>query len=177
MPGNDTIHHANVQQTTATARGRHPIGKSAANGRRSPAAPRAAKQPARPAKLKAPLASKSDQARSIFDRMSGQGKSRKEVIESFVDDAKLTPSGASTYYQKFLTESKTGGRALKNGTSTASRRGRPTDESSKAGMARAIFKRMAKSPRKDVLEAFVSQAGLTPAGASTYYQTQRRNVA
>lgn len=40
---------------------------------------------------------------------------------------------------------------------------------SKVELAREIFKKMKNKPRKDVLEAFVAEAGLTLAGAATYY--------
>jgi predicted solute-binding protein len=97
-------------------------------------------------------------------------KSRKEVLEAFVENVGLTPSSASTYYQKFLTAAEgNGGKATKRA-SGSSGRGRRPDEGSKAGICRAIFKKLAKKPRKDVLSAFMEDAGLTPAGASTYYQ-------
>lgn len=115
----------------------------------------------------APAQSKTDQALAIFNKMHAKS-SRKEVLDAFVEKVGLTASSASTYYQKFLTN---GGKApSKSGTSG---RGRRPDESSKAGIARAIFRKLAKKPRKDVLAAFISDAGLTPAGASTYYQKMK----
>lgn len=114
--------------------------------------------------------SKTEQAQAIFAKMHPK-KSRKEILEEFVDKVGLTASSASTYYQKFLSEGDTPKRARPSGSSG---RGRLPDESSKAGIARSIFKRLgAKKPRKDVLEAFVKDAKLTPAGASTYYQKMK----
>lgn len=50
----------------------------------------------------------------------------------------------------------------------APKRGRPAK--SKADLARTIFKRIGHKERKKVIAAFVEKAGLTPAGAATYYQ-------
>lgn len=113
------------------------------------------------------VVSKVDRAREMFNKMDGQP--RRDVVQSFIKDIGLTPSGASTYYQKFLSEAKSSGRAV------ASRpRGRPTDESSKAGMARALFKKMSGKPRKEVIQQFVDKLKLTSAGAATYYQSLKK---
>lgn len=112
-------------------------------------------------------ATKVDRAREVFNRM--EGSARRDVVEAFQKEIGLTPSGASTYYQKFLSEAKSSGKTI------ASRpRGRPTDESSKAGMARALFKKLAGKARKEVIQAFIDKLGLTPAGAATYYQTLKK---
>ena len=114
--------------------------------------------------------SKVDQAREIFNRM--EGSARREVVESFVKEVGLTASGASTYYQKFLTEAKSSGKTIQSRP-----RGRPADESSKAGMARALFKKMSGKPRKEVIQQFVDKLGLTAAGAATYYQSLKKSAA
>lgn len=109
--------------------------------------------------------SMTEQAHAIFTRLHAK-KSRKEILEEF-QKIGLTASSASTYYQKFLTN----GDAPPKRPAGTSSRGRLPDESSKAGICRSIFKRLgAKKPRKDVLAAFMADAKLTPAGASTYYQ-------
>lgn len=118
----------------------------------------------------ASTATKVDKARDVFNRM--EGSARREVVEAFQKEVGLTPSGASTYYQKFLSEAKSSGKAI------ASRpRGRPTDESSKAGMARALFKKLAGKPRKEIIQQFIDKLGLTPAGAATYYQSLKKAAA
>lgn len=115
----------------------------------------------------APPGSKVEKSRAIFARM--EGAARRDVIQAFVKEVGLTPSGASTYYQKFLSELKSSGKSI------ASRpRGRPTDDSSKAGMARALFKKLTGKPRKEVIQQFVDKLKLTPAGAATYYQTLKK---
>lgn len=50
--------------------------------------------------------SKTDRARSIFKQLSRgkDGPNRKKIIEKFIAEVALTSAGASTYYQKFLTE-------------------------------------------------------------------------
>jgi hypothetical protein len=111
--------------------------------------------------------SMTEQAHTIFNRLHGK-KSRKDIVEEFTSKVGLTPSSASTYYQKFLSD---GGAKKSNRPPGASSRGRLPDESSKAGICRAIFRKLGgKKPRKDVLAAFIHDAELTPAGASTYYQ-------
>lgn len=113
------------------------------------------------------VVSKVDRARELFNKMDGSA--RRDVVQAFTKDIGLTPSGASTYYQKFLGELKSSGKTV------ASRpRGRPTDESSKAGLARAMFKKMSGKPRKEVIQQFVDKLKLTSAGAATYYQSLKK---
>lgn len=45
---------------------------------------------------------------------------------------------------------------------------------SKADVARAIFAEMTGAARKDVIARFISEAGLTKAGAATYYQNLKK---
>lgn len=47
---------------------------------------------------------------------------------------------------------------------------------SKAAKAREIFSEMSGSPRKDVVQKFVEEAGLTEKGAATYYQNFRKEA-
>lgn len=49
-----------------------------------------------------------------------------------------------------------------------------SDEPSKADVAREIFKLMAGKSRKEIIAAFISDAGLTPAGAATYFINIKR---
>lgn len=110
---------------------------------------------------------KAAQALAIFNRLHGK-KPRKDVVHEIATKVGLAPSSANTYYQRFLHEDDTKRPKRPSGSSG---RGRMPDESSKAGVARAIFRKLGgKRPRKDVIAAFIDQAGLTPAGASTYYQ-------
>jgi hypothetical protein len=51
------------------------------------------------------------------------------------------------------------------------------DGETKAMKARVIFKRMKGKSRKEVLLAFVSEAGLTIAGAATYFSNIRKEIA
>lgn len=44
--------------------------------------------------------SKMGKCRTIFDNLTGAGKSRKDIIAKFVSQAGATPAGAATYYQK-----------------------------------------------------------------------------
>ena len=43
--------------------------------------------------------SKMDKAKEVYERMTLDGKSRKDIIAAFVKEVELTPAGASTYYQ------------------------------------------------------------------------------
>ena len=41
-------------------------------------------------------------------------------------------------------------------------------------MALAIYKEMANAARKDVIARYISELGMTKAGASTYYQNAKK---
>lgn len=124
--------------------------------------------------------SKADAARAIFARMNGK-KPRKDIVEAFVNTVGLTPAGASTYYQRFSNpdhvraRGKASNKTSLRSSRSARPRGRPIDEESKAGKARAIFRRMSgkNKSRKEILEAFQKEAKLTAAGSSTYYQKMK----
>lgn len=122
------------------------------------------KQTRKGKKVQAPkTGTKMDTARKVYERM--EGKARKDIILAMIDKAGLTPAGASTYFQKF---------AAGNGKHVAGVRGRPADENSLAGQARALFKKLGKkAARKDVIQQFVN-LGLTKAGAATYYQSIKK---
>lgn len=108
--------------------------------------------------------SNSSKAFTIFKRLHDK-KARHEVVSKIVEELGLSTSSANSYYQKFLHQGELPKR------STSGSRGRPIDESSKAGIARAIFKKVGmKKARKDVITQLIEQAGLTQAGAATYYQ-------
>lgn len=55
---------------------------------------------------------KTSMARAIFKANSrgASGPNRKKIIAKFVEEVKLTTAGASTYYQKFLSEFKAEGK-------------------------------------------------------------------
>jgi len=42
---------------------------------------------------------KVDKAKPLYDKLVLEGKTRKQIIEAFVNEIDLTPAGASTYYQ------------------------------------------------------------------------------
>ncbi len=50
----------------------------------------------------------------------------------------------------------------------------------KMDLATDLYKKLLKddphTPRKDIIEEFVSQCGLTPAGAATYYNTIKKRI-
>jgi hypothetical protein len=59
--------------------------------------------------------------------------------------------------------------ALGQSIPTSSNRGRKVSGNSKTAIAKRIFAEMAGKSRKEVIERFITEAELTPAGASTYY--------
>jgi hypothetical protein len=72
----------------------------------------------------------------------------------------LTKAGALTYFYKFQRES---GVIIEKG---------PT----KLDKAKEVYKKMILEgyERKEIMAAFVEEAGLTPAGASTYFQNLKK---
>lgn len=50
------------------------------------------------------------------------------------------------------------------------------DGETKMECSRRIYNAMLNSPRKDVLLEFISQCGLTTAGASTYYSIHKKSA-
>lgn len=50
----------------------------------------------------------------------------------------------------------------------------PTKGQTKSAIAREIYERMKGSARKDIIQAFIDQAGLTKNGASTYLQNFKK---
>lgn len=181
----NTEENGSTTQATQTPSRSRRKRASASNGER----PKRSRSKSAAKQANATNESKADVARNIFKKMGGKA-SRKEVIEAFVNDAGLSPAGASTYYQRFShedpdaprrgrgrppkgEENRSGNRRggnVSRGDANGSRK-RAEGKETKIDAARAIFKKMGgKKPRKEVIEAFMSEAGLSAAGASTYYQ-------
>lgn len=100
---------------------------------------------------------KAEKAKLIYDLMIVDSKNdRNAIIAIIKKELGLTKAGAQTYFYKFQKES---GRIAEK---------LPT----KMGKAKAVFEKMTaeKSTRKEIIDAFVKEVGLTKAGASTYYQ-------
>lgn len=114
---------------------------------------------------------KLDAARKIFDKVAGS-KPRKDVIEQMCAKADLTAATASAYYQRLAHDTH-----LKRGAIPRATYTRKGGGDTKASVARTIFKRMSRKPRKDVIEQLMKQAKLTSAGASTYYQKLKQEAA
>lgn len=47
---------------------------------------------------------KVDKAKPLYDKLILEGKTRKQIIDAFVNEIDLTPAGASTYYQNLKRE-------------------------------------------------------------------------
>lgn len=47
---------------------------------------------------------KVDKARPVYERLVSEGKTRQQIIDGLIEEASLTPAGASTYYQNFKRE-------------------------------------------------------------------------
>jgi len=56
--------------------------------------------------VKVPKSNKMMVATVIFERMTKEGKARKEIIQAFVAEAGLTLAGSSTYFQTIKSKSK-----------------------------------------------------------------------
>ena len=54
--------------------------------------------------------------------------------------------------------------------------GRTPRDDTKMAHARIIFAKMINRPRAEVIDAFIDEVELTPAGASTYYQTLKSEL-
>lgn len=111
---------------------------------------------------------KMDKARALY--AANSKLERKEMIALLISKVKLTPAGASTYYQK-----------LASGDSghVAGKRGRPMDPKSAAGRARALYPKLVKEgkTRGQIIKIFRNRFGLTPAGAATYVQSSKTAMA
>jgi hypothetical protein len=101
--------------------------------------------------------SKAEKAKEIYDLMIVDSKNDKAAIVAKIKkELGLTKAGAQTYFYKFQKES-----------------GRLTEKlPTKMDKAKEVFEKMTaeKHTRKEIIDAFVKEVGLTKAGASTYYQ-------
>ena len=101
--------------------------------------------------------SKAEKAKVIYDLMVVDSKNDKAaIIAKIKKELGLTKAGAQTYFYKFQKES-----------------GRVTEKlPTKMDKAKEVFDKMTaeKHTRKEIIDAFVKDVGLTKAGASTYYQ-------
>ena len=106
--------------------------------------------------------SKADRAKIVYDDMVADPKNDKAaIIAKIKKDVGVSKAGASTYYYKFQRES---GRVTEKG---------PT----KMDNAKKVFEKMTLdgNSRKDIIDAFIKEVGLTKAGASTYYQNLKKD--
>lgn len=104
---------------------------------------------------------KADIARNVYDKLvDKKDTSREQILDQFQKEAKLTKSGALSYFHKFQKET---GRQTVRG---------PT----KMDKAKKIYDRMSKEDmsRKDIIAALITEAKLTKAGASTYFQKLKK---
>jgi len=106
--------------------------------------------------------SKADRAKIVYDEMVADLKNDKAaIIAKIKKDVGVSKGGASTYYYKFQRES---GRVTEKG---------PT----KMDNAKKVFENMTLdgNSRKEIIDAFIKEVGLTKAGASTYYQNLKKD--
>ncbi len=76
--------------------------------------------------------------------------------------------------QETEVKSTTKGSVTKPSNGSKAKRGPKGGGNSKTAIAKQIYDRMIGQSRKAVIDQFVSEAGLTPAGASTYYANFKR---
>jgi hypothetical protein len=107
--------------------------------------------------------SKADRAKVIYDEMIADSKNDKTAIVAKIKkELGLTKAGAQTYYYKCQKE-----------------RGRFFEKPpTKMDKAKEVFDNMTaeKYTRKEIIDAFIKEVGLTKAGASTYYQNLKNAV-
>jgi hypothetical protein len=116
-------------------------------------------QPIPRSKPKSPT--KAEKAKVIYDEMiKDLDKDRATIIAKIKKELLLTKAGASTYFYRFQRES---GVVKIKGTS-------------KVEKAKVIYDQMILEGRgrKEIIDAFVAEVDLTPAGASTYYQNIKK---
>ena len=74
---------------------------------------------------------------------------------------------------------------MKSGNTSQTKSTKPTTDSNKVkptkmDLATDLYKVLLKDdphiPRKDIIDEFVNQCGLTPAGAATYYNTIKKRI-
>lgn len=114
---------------------------------------------AKPEKSKNPT--KAEKAKAIYDEMvKDPNNDRTKIIAKIKKDLVLTKAVALSYFYKFQKES-----------------GNVTEKQpSKMDKAKEVYEKMLLDgqSRKDIIAAFVKEVGLTPAGASTYYQNLKK---
>ncbi|HEY8159886.1 MAG TPA: hypothetical protein VIF10_14400 [Methylobacter sp.] len=107
---------------------------------------------------------KADKAKVIYDEMIQDPKNSRDVIAIRIKkDLGISKSAAQTYFYKFQRES-----------------GRVTEKQpSKLDKAKPIYEKMTTEgqSRKEIIAAFIKEVGLTPAGASTYFQNIKKAAA
>jgi hypothetical protein len=106
---------------------------------------------------------KAERAKVIYDEMIQVPENGRDTIAARIKkDLGISKSAAQTYFYKFHRES---GRAVEK---------QPT----KVDRAKPVYEQMmaAGKTRKQIIEAFMNEVGLTKAGASTYYQNLKREV-
>ena len=104
---------------------------------------------------------KAQKAKVIYEEMINDPTNTRELILAKIKkELALTKAGALTYFYKFQRES---GVIIEKG---------PT----KLDKAKEVYKKMILEgyERKDIMAAFIEEAGLTPAGASTYFQNLKK---
>ena len=108
--------------------------------------------------------SKAERAKVIYDEMIKDPKSDRSLILARIKkELVLTKAGAQTYFYKFQKES-----------------GVVTEKlPSKVEKAKEVYDKMILEGqgRKEIIAAFIKDVGLTPAGASTYFQNLKKPAA
>lgn len=94
----------------------------------------------------------------------------KQTVKGDVKMKKQPIKNDSTSAKKVL--GKTG--PVDIGKSTARVKEKKDKGPSKMDMSRDVYNRMLDKPRKEVLLAFISECGLTTAGAGTYYSIHKK---
>lgn len=104
---------------------------------------------------------KAERARVIYLAMvEDAANGRDEIAARIKQELGVSKSAGQTYFYQFQRET---GRVVEK---------QPT----KVDAARPLYIKLVAEgkTRKDIIEAFVKEIGLTPAGASTYYQNLKR---
>lgn len=109
---------------------------------------------------------KADLAQQIFDAL--EDKSKANVIKTFVEQLKISPAAAQTYYYncggKKANQGAVAGGAT-GGVVVGSKRSGPT----KASRAAELYANAPDKSRSVIIARFVAELEMTTAGATTYY--------
>jgi hypothetical protein len=106
---------------------------------------------------------KAERAKVIYDEMIQVPENNRDTIAARIKkDLGVSKSAAQTYFYKFQRES---GRAVEK-------------QLTKVDKAKPVYEKMVAEgkTRKQIIETFISQVGLTKAGASTYYQNLKKEA-